>query len=87
MYCFEITLRNPVSCISPIITQRFYNFSYFLGMYLAFIGAGFRFWFSSSAVTMLRVGMNHRSQYMPSVFYALFKYSQSVYSHMYQITQ
>ena len=42
---FEITLRNPVSCISPIITQRFYNFSYFLEMYLAFGGAGFLFSF------------------------------------------
>ena len=44
------------------------------------------------SIQMLRVDMNHRSQYMPSVFYALFKYSQSVYSHtqyshMYPITQ
>ena len=44
-YCFEITLHNPVSCISPIITQRFYNFSYFLEMYLAFGDAGFLFSF------------------------------------------
>ena len=92
LYCFEITLRNPVSCISPIITQRFYNFSYFLGMYLAFGGAGFLFSFHPTAATMLRVDMDHKSQYMPSVFCALFKYSQSVYlhtqySHMNQITQ